>query len=383
MESTRSEDCLIFYAFSPNITKYRQVSSLIADFMQKKKSIDPSDRFNFIWFQDEGPNYLDHFTFDPEYALNTLKPLSINITRANIAGGIFIAITFIIEVFKKISQKFFRLLILVDDGAYEIPDDYITALEGIINKVKDMPFFIDIVLLGSPYSDQAQKLLRIANLSNGELFCIKNLRELNQVLKNLSEKKFILQPWYLKSKTREILPENQPFYVNLADIPKPIEGIVSCSICFHKDDHGIVKCPSCDTFAHEICWAQWAETTNIGIPHVFRCHNCFNILKLDKQFVDDVQTGKIPSIEELIKMQKKDIVEYLHEIESRSKPKIIHTEDPMKIEVPATAKGSEIDIQARKSREKARRISINICPNCSKFIVGNKKNCPSCGYALF
>jgi len=157
MESTKSEDCLIFYALTPEITKLRQVYNIIGDFMQSKQSIDPSDRFNLIWFQDDGPNYLDHFTFDSEYILKTLKSLGKNITKANIAGGIFIAITFIIEVFKKISEKFFRLLILVDDGAYEIPDEYLPALEELIKKVKDMPFFIDIVLIGSPYSDQAQK----------------------------------------------------------------------------------------------------------------------------------------------------------------------------------------------------------------------------------
>ncbi|MFW9866890.1 MAG: hypothetical protein ACFFBI_13465 [Promethearchaeota archaeon] len=383
MESTRSEDCLIFYAFTPEITKLKHVNTAISDFMFTKQSIDPSDRFNLILFLDDGPNYLDHFTFDPENILNTLNSLSKNITRANIAGGIFIAITFIIEVYKKISEKFFRLLILVDNGAYEVPDEYIPALEGLINQVKDMPFFIDIVLLGSPYSDQAQKLLKIANLSNGDLFGVKNPRDLHRILKNLSEKKFISQPWYLRQKAQKIIPENQFFYVHLADVPEAVKDTVTCSICFHKDNHGIVKCPSCDTVAHKVCWAQWAETTNIGIPHVFRCHNCFNILKLDEQFVHDVQTGKIPTIEELIKMQKKNIVEYLHEIESKAKPKIIHTEDPLKVETPPPINVHDSPIQVEESRDKKRRIQINICPNCSKFIVGEKKNCPLCGFELF
>ena len=54
-------------------------------------------------------------------------------------------------------------------------------------------------------------------------------------------------------------------------------------------------------------------------------------------------------------MEKKNIVEYLHEIESKSKPKIIHTKDPMKIEAAATFETSEI--KERVSREKSRRIS--------------------------
>ncbi|GAG12662.1 unnamed protein product, partial [marine sediment metagenome] len=268
---------------------------------------------------------LDHFTFDPEYILKTLKSLGKNITKANIAGGIFIAITIIIDVFKKISEKFFRLLMLVDDGAYEIPDEYLPALEELIKKVKDMPFFIDIVLIGSPYSDQAQKLLKLANLSNGELYGIKNVKDLNQILTGLSEKKYVSEPSFVKQKLRIILPDNQLFYMSLADDPKNVNNIATCSICFHKDDQGLVKCPSCDTPAHEVCWAQWSETSNIGIPHVFRCHNCFNILKLDKNYIQDVRAGKIPTIAELTKMKKRNIIEYLHEIESKSELKVVHT----------------------------------------------------------
>jgi len=380
MESTKSEDCLIFYALTPEITKLRQVESIIENFMLNKQSIDPSDRFNLIWFQEDGPNYLDHFTFDSEYILKTLKSLGKNITNANIAGGIFIAITFIIEVFKKISEKFFRLLILVDDGAYEIPEEYLPALEELIKKVKDMPFFIDIIFLGSHYSDQAQKLLKLANLSNGELYGIKNIKDLNPILIDLSEKKRISEPTFVKQNIRMILPENQPFYINMADEPIAFNNISTCSICFNKDDEGIVKCPSCDTPAHKVCWAQWAETSNIGIPHVFRCHNCFNILKLDKVYIRDVRIGKIPTIAELAKMKKRNIIEYLHEIESKSELKVIHTEDPMALEIRAMIETKKSQPEKKKRKKKS---VVNICPNCSKITMGDKKICPSCGFALF
>jgi rubrerythrin len=381
MESTKSEDCLIFYALTPEITKLRQVDNIIGEFMNNKQSIDPSDRFNLIWFQEDGPNYLDHFIFDPDYILKTLKSLGKNITKANIAGGVFIAITFIIEVFKKISEKFFRLLILVDDGAYEIPDEYLPALEELIKKVKDMPFFIDIILMGSPYSDQAQKLLKLANLSNGELDGIKNVKDLSPILTELSEKKQISEPTFVKQKIRMILPDNQAFYINMADEPVELDNIATCSICFHKDDEGIVKCPSCDTPAHKVCWAQWADTSNIGIPHVFRCHNCFNILKLDKDYIVGVRSGKIPTIAELTKMKKRNIIEYLQEIESKSEPKIVHTEDPMAVEIRAMVETRKS--QTKEESKRRKKVSINICPNCSKIMMGDRKNCPSCGFILF
>jgi len=379
MES-KSEDCLIFYGFTPEVTKLRHVYDQIADFMKNKLDTDPSDRFNLILFLKDGPNYLDHFTFDPEYILSTLKSLSKDIIKPNIAGGIFIAITFIIEVYKKISEKIFRLLILLDEGAYEIPDAYLPALEELIKKVKDMPFFIDTVLIGSAYSDQAQKLLKLTNLCNGELYGIKNAKELAPILNELSEKKYISEPSFIKQRLRMILPDNQPFYINLADDPYNVEDIATCSICFQRDDKGIVKCPSCHTLAHKVCWAQWAETSNIGISHVFRCHNCFNILKFDKQFVQDVYMGKIPTITELNKMKKKNIVEYLHELEANAEPKVIHTEDPMTIENLTNIDTKESKTQRKKKR---RKVSITICPNCSKIMVGDKIKCPSCGFSFF
>jgi hypothetical protein len=380
MQIKKSEDCLIFYGFTPEVTKLKHVYSPIEDFLKCKQSIDPSDRFNLILFLKDGPNYLNHFTFDPEYILSTLKALNKDTIRPNIAGGIFLAITFIIEVYKKISEKIFRLIILLDEGAYEIPNVYLPALEELIKKVKDMPFFIDTVFIGSAYSDQAQKLLKLTNLGNGELFGIKNVKELGPILNKLAEKKYISEPSFVTQRLRMILPDNEPFYINLADEPKLINQIGTCSICFQRDNNGLVKCPSCETIAHKVCWAQWAETSNIGLPQVFRCHNCFNILKFDKQFVFDVHMGKIPTIAELSKMEKRNIIEYLHDIEAKAKPKVVHAEDPLVIETDITR---GIERSKVRSKKKKRKSTVKICPNCSKIMIGDKKNCPACGFTLF
>ncbi|MFX1569211.1 MAG: hypothetical protein ACFFCV_12675 [Promethearchaeota archaeon] len=380
MESTRSEDCLIFYGFTPEITKMRHVFSSIADFMKNKQITDPSDRFNLIVFQHDGPNYLEHFTFDQEHILETLKSLSGEITNANIAGGIFIAITFIIEVYKKISEKIFRLLILIDEGAYDIPPEYLPPIEELVKVVKDMPFFIDIVRVGQPNSDLNTILTKLTKLSNGEFYEIDNIKNLDPILTTLSEKKYISDPSFLKQRIRMILPDNQPFYINLADDPEIVDETATCSICFKTDNENLVKCPSCESIAHKVCWAQWSETSNIGIPYVFRCHNCFNILKLEKSYVNDVKAGKVLTIAELSKVKKKNIIEYLHELEAKSKPKIVQADDPMAAAI--RAKIEEKESEPRPS-DTIKRSHVNICPNCSKIIMGSRKSCPSCGFVLF
>ena len=109
---TKSEDCLIFYGLTPELTIFKEIYNSISEFMEKKQSNDPSDRFNLILFLPEGPNYLDHFAFDTNLVLSMLKSVEKDISRANIAGGIFVATTFVIDVYKKISEKIFRLLIM-------------------------------------------------------------------------------------------------------------------------------------------------------------------------------------------------------------------------------------------------------------------------------
>jgi len=371
MKSTKSEDCLIFYGLTPEIIKLRQVYGSISDFLERKQAIDPSDRFNFIIFQEGGPNYLEHFTLDSDHFLKTLKSLNNSIVRANVAGGIFIAITFIIEVYKKISEKIFRLIILVDEGTYEIPEEFLHPLEELIKTVKDMPFFIDIIRIGLENSEESKKLNKLAHLSKGEFHEIDNLRDLNSLLIKLSEKKYISEVSFIKKKIRIILKENQPFYINLADDPKKIDNVSTCSICFLEDNKGIMQCPSCEALAHEICWAQWAKTSTIGIPHVFRCHNCFNILKLDSRFVHDVQIGKIASVAESKKMKKKNIFEYLQELEIKEKPKVIHANVPMPVEI------------KEESKKRITQKKVTICPNCSKIILGDKRKCPTCGFKFF
>lgn len=382
MESTRSEDTLIFYGFTPTIIKVRQVFNSISEFMKNKQNIDPSDRFNLILFKHEGPNYLEQFTFNTDTILETLKSLSGYITNANIAGGIFLAITFIIEVYKKISQKIFRLIILIDEGAYDIPPEYLPPLEELIKVVKDMPFFIDIIRVGEPDPELRLKLMKLAKLCNGGFYEITQLKSLDPILTTLSEKKILSDPSFVKQRLRMILPGNRPFYINLADEPETVDGTVTCSICFKQDNQNIVKCPSCETIAHKVCWAQWSETSNIGIPYVFRCHNCFNILKLEKDFVNNVKAGKIPTIAELSKVKKKNIIEYLHELESKSKPQIIQAQDPMAVAIRTKIEAEEVKIKPL-IRETKKRSHVNICPNCSKIIVGARKSCPSCGFVLF
>ena len=240
------------------------------------------------------------------------------------------AVTFIIDVFKKISEKCFRLIILTDSGSHKIPDQYIPALENLIEKVKDMPFFIDIIRIDvddDPKEDL--KLMNLANKCYGSVHEINDISVLGSILEILALKREITPFSPFKKDVKEIPEEYHPFYRNLADKLKKSEIAETCSICFQKDNEELVQCPRCETLSHKKCWAHWAKSSNIGMSDVFRCHNCFNLVNLDKIIIDMIKYEKSLKFILGSKATEKDYIEYLKSLETEQGPEIIRVEDPM------------------------------------------------------
>jgi len=396
MEKTRSEDTLIFNALTPDITDMQEVYEAIEDFCNEKKSNDSSDRFNIILFQEDGPNYLEDFTLYPDNILIAMKSLEPILVRANVAGGIMTAITFIIDVFKKISEKCFRLIVLTDSGSLRIPDHFIPVLENLIDQVRDMPFFIDIVRLGIDDPREDLKLMRLARRCGGDIHEINDIRALGAIMQVLAVKREIPFVSGFGEKNFQIPEENQPFYINLADDPTPVSTEETCGVCFQKDTKGLVKCPKCETIVHKKCWSQWTRSSHIGIPFVYRCHSCYNLLRLDPEYVFNILSGKKP-IEEEIKVQKVDVQTWLESLESGEGPKIIQVQDSL----PVSAEESDhlsgdlsVEIQWENEdlfdeefdkvfEEEFKALSddelrIVWCTECNKITTNEFKRCPHC-----
>lgn len=367
--TTLSEDTLIFNALTPEITDMKKVYDALDQFMKTKKENDPSDRFNVIIFQDYGPNYLNDFTLNPENILMALKTLESTINPANIAGGIFVAITFIIEVYKRISQKAFRLVILTDSGTLKIPEKYMPVLENLIDKVKDMPFYVDIVRIDTDNPMEDEKLMELATRCYGNVHEINDLRDLDSILEVLALKREIPQESFYDAEKKIIPKTNQPFYVNLADQLVKYPKSEKCSICFQKDDKELVQCPECEAIGHKSCFAQWADNSNIGILNVFRCPHCYNLLKLDKNYINMVRYGKIMAAGN-IQIEGLNLQEYQKSIESETEKEIIQAEDPLGF------------TSYKEQREETKETKFILCPNCSKMITNKYIECPNCGIKL-
>ena len=393
---TRSEDTLIFNALTLGLTKMDIIYESIEEFCKVKQEADPSDRFNIILFQEDGPNYLEEFTLNPENILIALKSLEPILVKANVAGGIFVAITFIIDVFKRISEKCFRLIILTDSGSLKIPPHFIMVLQDLIDKVHTFPFYIDVVRIDIDDPREDLKLMKLARRCHGDIHEINDPRSLPAILEVLAIKREVSSVSLLSDKI-DIPEENFPFLENLADEPITVEEETTCSVCFQKDTTGIVKCPKCDTVAHKKCWSHWAKNSNIGIFYVFRCHNCYNLIKIDKDYVFAVSTGKEPVDKDAIKVEEVDYLTYLQSLESDEGPQIIQMQDPLAFsedsfewEEEGEDEGIDfsidldVDALMEESYETMSDDDLQIvwCDNCGKITTNEFKRCPSCDHPL-
>jgi len=382
VEDTRSEDTIIFNALTPGVSNMRILYDALNEFCSIKQENDPSDRFNIILFEQNGPNYLEDFTLNKENLIIALQSMEPILARANVAGGVMVAITFIIDVFKRISNKCFRLIILTDSGSLKIPEQFIPVLENLIDQVKDMPFIMDLVRIGIDDPKEDLKLMRLARRCHGDIHEINALRSLSDILSVLAIKKDLSLIEDFGDEKYEIPEDNQPFYENLADKVEELNKEETCAVCFQKDDKGLVRCPSCETIAHKKCWSMWAKTSNIGVPNLFRCHSCYNLISLDKDYVIAVLLGQEP-VEKEIKIEERDMLKYLQSLESEDGPKILNVEDPMAL---SDDEIDEITFEFEDTSQDDDMIALDEdeiimiwCDNCNAMITNEYKKCPKCG----
>ena len=190
-----------------------------------------------------------------------------------------------------------------------------------------MPFYIDGIHITKDETNVDFELKKLMQRSKGDSYEIYSINTLADALDTLAKKRDDTAYSFMREEVNTEIPlEHQPFYQNLADEPILLDEEVTCSVCFQKNKKDIVMCPSCETIVHSSCWSQWAKTSNIGMINVFRCHTCYNLLTLDKSYVGMVQSGVVPSLEDL-QIEVLDLQEYLEGLEVEDGPKIVKADD--------------------------------------------------------
>jgi hypothetical protein len=392
VEESRSEDLLVLFAAHPKTSNFDYVVDELKKFFQQKQQRDNTDRFNFIAFEENGPIYFDDFLFEPQHIITQLKELKTIIAPPNIAGGVMTAVTFIIDVFKSVGGKVFRLLV-VEDRACPFLNN-IEIVQMLVSQVVDFPFFIDIVRIGidDPKEDLVQ--MKFARLNKGDVYFAKNERELPKIFQELSKKKMV--PKQSEQGEKYSIPlDSEPFFFNLAQDMQIVDENERkgkrCQIC--GDSSGdIAKCPKCNTIAHGECMAQWAKMSNIGLPHIFRCMSCYNLLRLPKDFVLSVQSGKYKKPK--ISIKAADQTSLLRQQESATGFHLKKATDPLggmgglgmmgDAEVSCASENASIneDSEEEFAFKDEADLVVQFCPQCATLNPPEVIKCTKCGKRL-
>ncbi|MHA1792946.1 MAG: RING finger protein [Promethearchaeota archaeon] len=296
-----SEDTIILLAVDKEFTHMDTIIKGVEEFLQTKASRDPTDRFNVVFFLENGPVYVEDFTFQWDFLIKLLNDYKDRIAKPNLEGGLFIALTFILDIFKKVSGKYFRILVLKDSSLPPITKDFL--VNGLLEKVAPMPVFLDFIDIGMYNDPDEDKILEMINTSKGgELIYATTFQELNDALiKEATNKKEIKQGLWDAEPDYKIDAQYKDFFEDLAADLVPVDEItpeMRCNVCFKPTSPVcgtdlLVRCPTCETIFHDCCLISWAEQSNIGIEHVFRCPVDFTLLKLPEFLVQDILNGRI------------------------------------------------------------------------------------------
>lgn len=290
----RSEDTIIALNVDPRNVNVKILREALAGFFKKKHELDNSDRFNLVLFRGN-PAYLENFTFKSDYLLSLIKDDVQAINTIPVENIIFMALTFLIDVYKSVGNKFFRIIILTDQDMKHVQNEFM--VQDLLGITKEMPVFIDVVRINVKPGDDSdrEKLEKVINMSKGgELVYVPKSKKLGAALLELAEKKFNEnEDVFEEVREIKIPDEHAMFYENLASDPRIIDepGTTKCVACFQTEQPGnmLFTCPFCENAVmHETCWAYWSKTSNIGVRHVFRCPICYRMLRLPRAFVEDV-----------------------------------------------------------------------------------------------
>lgn len=392
IEKEKSEDTILLFAFTPSdhFIDVELLLDYIGNFFVRKSQIDSSDRFNVITFNKKGPVYFEDFTHYGEELFEKVKEIVRCNESVNLSEGISVALNLFIEVFKTITGKVFRLIIITDKSTPKLEiTDY---LKDLTNQVASFPMAIDILRIAT-YDREEEKILSyFIKPTGGTMYYYDNEDDAGNILFDLAQKKKWDKSNYTNNGEFNLTDDNRGLIDFLAAdierLPPSSESFdtIKCQIC--GKGKNLYECPQCGITFHANCLAHWAQYSNMGklLPNVLRCPTCFRILRLDAKFVRDVQSGAILD---------EDTLAYLHNamvLEEYNQKELLKESD---IGVPNLVSKEEVacnleithdnmnkinkDIKLEDVFEEIEDIQVILCPYCGKMITNEFSECIYCG----
>ncbi|MBD3352451.1 MAG: hypothetical protein GF364_13265 [Candidatus Lokiarchaeota archaeon] len=390
MAAYKSEDTIIMMAFSPKYTNTELILDYLGNFFIRKSQIDKSDRFNIISFNEDGIFHFGDFTHYGESLFKKVKALAPNIKNINLSEGISLAINLIIDVFKRISGKVFRLIIITD---LKTPKITISKyLRELTYQVAYFPFIIDIVRVKAYDRIEDKKLLYFIKPTGGSIFYYDNEDDAGDIIYDLAAKKKFESSLFSEGDEFEITDDTRGLIDFLAaepiELPSMTDDLetIRCQICGERKN--LVECPECGTTSHRACLAYWAKYSNMGklLPNIFRCQNCFRILKLDLGFVENIWQTESPDEGTEAFLHNANVLGAYNQeellLESDIGPENFQTHSENKKSIIGIENENEKDENSFSLFEDIEDIELIICPKCGRMTTNEHNFCDNCGSKL-
>ncbi len=434
-----SPEWIIFYLdlASKTLSK-KDILKALTIFAQEKVKKNTSVTYSAFYFKDnEAPD------LSPEDAdmSKILRQIELDwkhreSRESRFENGLFYCLSFLAE--KAIqSEGTFRIIVISDIPSSK-SSDYTEALMNLVETVRSFPTFIDIIRIGKSdfYGDEV-KLRIISTITAGGLFYNSNSKEFKKTLEGLVKNKAL--PDLMVGGGQAIEKDQRMYYDNIAKelIDPTSHEAVSCHICqkeicdYCNAPEDLIKvCPKCQTGYHECCSALHAWKNNIGLKYIFRCPSCGTMLKLDEDFVHEIngeplekETLSKQELEETLATEETWVPEP-EEVQEEVKDEVQtfkaevapEPEQPVKIngngarpsyglfgpdyskmkgkkkKPPKTVKPLSDDEETKRKKaaeaklrlqqRRKRHQDVRVCPVCSNAVKPGQRVCTKCGQPL-
>ena len=447
MSQTQKETVFIYLDIVQETIKRRKFSKILEDYIEGKLEKNPKTQFGLLLFDENGLPVFMKDQMDAKAITKNLKSEWKSRTEeSELEHGIMYCLSELAAIAQKEAGSF--RIVIISDLPSNKDSQYEDAIYGLIETVRNFPTFIDIIRIGTQkfYKDDV-KLRIITTKTAGGLFYAKDEEELTSILSGLTKNKQL--PDLLPEGGQVIDEEYKKYYEHIATELLPLDaedspnctmcGMENCNYCHNTTDVPR-KCFQCGVQYHDCCAALFSYRKNIGLKHIFRCQNCEALIKLDEQFVlqinqkehpdeydeeimDDLFGGPEEEEEEIneeaeeifdVKSVEEPEVE-VKEIETPAKKKdkkslgtIKSGKVEMKMTVfgmrPVATGGAKPDVEMVDQEEKIekpkettelaavkslrakrqqRRKRVIVCKFCSAYLKASEKTCPKCGHPVW
>ncbi len=265
---------------------------VIKSFVEQKLAIDPKDRTCLATYGSKTQK-LCEFTNDPATIVDSFKNIDIS-GQGEIEEGLAFAIQQLVKEIRKIGGKAPRIFVITDDRRSEMGD----RLEKIGKLAKGLGIFIDVAHLGNPKKETCMK--QLVKLTDGEYAYFNNEKALINAGRGYASKKQLQNENYTTKAEKkppplvsEVAVElRKPSLGELKDLMRGTK-IEKCQICYQEKCPTCSAhfyscgryCPNCNRPIHLHCATMWAQKSPEAGENIFRCPNCYFLLRVPKSVV--------------------------------------------------------------------------------------------------